>query len=224
MQSFTVSPCLISWTAFRLTALMVAQKLESLDYQKTVWAFNMSGSMFDPYTTATSMPFLAEVGLLREGKGSSSIWDPRAKLLLYIDMKNDAGEIVATECRDLSSDTATIFKGQYTLELTRKCVNYDFRLVMKRGTSPLHFHETDADSLVLKLEKQEKGDDAVYKFMNNDQHVNLAAKQQQSSVELTWKNTGGDRDFYRVLRREHLCLRQPALGYTGHKVLPNCSM
>ena len=172
-------------------------------YKDTVWAFNMSGSMFDPYTTATSMPFLSRGWAVYEGKGSCNIWDPRAKLLLYIDLKNDAGEIVATECRDLSSDTATIFKGQYTLELTRKCVDYEFRLVMKRGMSPLHFHETDADSLVLKLEKQEKGDDAIYKFVNNDSIVNLAAKQQQSSVELTWKNTGGDRDFYRVLRREH---------------------
>ena len=127
-------------------------------YKDTVWAFNMSGSMFDPYTTATSMPFLSRGWAVYEGKGNCNIWDPRAKLLLYIDMKNDAGEIVATECRDLSSDTATIFKGQYTLELTRKCVDYDFRLVMKRGMSPLHFHETDADSLVLKLEKQEMPD------------------------------------------------------------------
>ena len=171
--------------------------------QNTVWAFNMSGTLFDPYTTATSLPFLARGWVVYDGKGSSSIWDPRAKLLLYIDMKNDAGEIVATECRDLSGDTAVINKGQYTLELTRQCVDYDFRLVMKRGTSPLYFHETDADSLVLKIEKGETGADAIYKFMNLDSIADLVAKQQQSSVELTWKNTGGNHDYYRVLRREH---------------------
>ena len=108
---------------------------------------------------------------------SRDVWDSRAKLLLYIDMKNDAGEIVATECRDLSGDTAVINKGQYTLQLTRKCVDYYFRLVMKRGTSPLHFRENGADSLEVKLVKQETGADVVYKFMNNDSIVNLVAKQ-----------------------------------------------
>ncbi len=130
-------------------------------------------------------------------------WDPRAKFLLYIDMKNEAGQVVATECRDISADTALVNKGKYTLELTRKCVDYDFRLVMKRGSSPLRFRMNDADSIVYVVKKLEKGDAAIYKFMNTDSITNLAAKQQQSTVELTWQNTGGDSDFYRVLRREH---------------------
>ena len=171
-------------------------------YGEETWAFNMSGTMYDPATTATDLPFSIRAWAAADD-GSRDLWDPRARLLLYIDMKNDAGEIVATECRDLSSETDIIAKGRYTLQLPRKCVDYDFRLVMKRGTSPLQFCETTADSLVLKLVKQETGADAVYKFMNNDSIVNLVAKQQQSSVELTWSNTGGDRDFYRVLRREH---------------------
>lgn len=130
-------------------------------------------------------------------------WDPRAQLLLYIDMKNDAGETVATECMVLSTDTSVVNKRRYTLSLTRKCVDYDFRLVVKRGTSPLHFYESDADSLIYMVAKQERGDAANYKFMKTDSITNLAAKQQQSTVELTWQNTGGDSDFYRVMRREH---------------------
>ena len=130
-------------------------------------------------------------------------WDSRAQLLLYIDMKNDAGETVATECRILSTDTSVVNKCSYTLSLTRKCVDYDFRLVVKRGSSALHFYGSDADSIVCMVAKQETGDAASYKFMNTDSITNLAAKQQQSTVELTWQNTGGDSDFYRVLRREH---------------------
>lgn len=140
---------------------------------------------------------------LLEGSKYLSYWDPRAKLLLYIDMKNEAGQVVATECRDISADTALVNKGKYTLELTRKCVDYDFRLVMKRGSSPLRFRINDADSIVCVVKKLEKGDAAIYKFMNTDSITNLAAKQQQSTVELTWQNTGGDSDFYRVMRREH---------------------
>ena len=171
-------------------------------YKDTIWSFNMSGTMYDPITTGFGVSFMTRGWAVYDEK-SRDVWDSRAKLLLYIDMKNDAGEIVATECRDLSGDTAVINKGQYTLQLTRKCVDYDFRLVMKRGTSPLHFRENGADSLEVKLVKQETGADVVYKFMNNDSIVNLVAKQQQSTVELSWSNTGGDNDFYRVLRREH---------------------
>lgn len=134
---------------------------------------------------------------------SESFWDPRAKLLLYIDMKNEAGETVATECRDLSGDTARINKGSYTLELTRKCVDYEFRLVVKRGSSPLRFYNSDADSLVCVLKKMETGPAANYQFMLTDSIVNLAAKQQQSTVELTWQGTSSGSDYYRVLRREH---------------------
>lgn len=130
-------------------------------------------------------------------------WDQRAELLLYIDMKNDAGQVIATERIDLTSNLDAINKGRYTLELTRKCVDYDFRMVVKRGTSPLHFLDTDADSLEYKVRKMEADGAVTYKFVNTDSIVNLAAKQQQTTVELTWQNTGGDNDFYRVMRREH---------------------
>ena len=130
-------------------------------------------------------------------------WDQRAELLLYIDMKNDAGQVIATERIDLSTNLDAINKGRYTLELTRKCVDYDFRMVVKRGTSPLRFLDTDADSLEYKVRKMEADGAITYKFVNTDSIVNLAAKQQQTTVELTWQNTGGDSDFYRVMRREH---------------------
>lgn len=130
-------------------------------------------------------------------------WDSRARLLLYIDMKNSAGKVVATECRDLSSDTSLIRKCRYQMELTRKCVDYDFRLVIKRGSSPLRFYNSDADSIVYAVTKQETGDAASYKFINVDSITDLSARQLQNTVELTWKNTGGDSDFYRVMRREH---------------------
>ncbi|MBQ6192484.1 MAG: hypothetical protein IJK51_09320 [Bacteroidaceae bacterium] len=134
---------------------------------------------------------------------SNHYWDPRAKLLLYIDMKNEAGQVVATELLDLSGNQDAISNGRYTLELTRKCVDYDFRMVVRRGASPLHFQDTDADSLECAVKKMETGDAVSYKFMSTDSITNLAAKQQQSTVELTWQNTGGDSDFYRVMRREH---------------------
>ena len=63
-------------------------------------------------------------------------------------MRNEAGQVVATECRDISADKALVNKGKYTLELTRKCVDYDFRLVLKCGPSPLRFRMNDADSIV----------------------------------------------------------------------------
>ncbi len=128
------------------------------------------------------------------------VWDYRSKLLLRINMEGENG--VDHKIVDLSS-TDAITKQTFTQELTRKCVEYSFDLLAIRGSSPLHFSEFAGDTLVVPVQKADKGDLKNYRFLNNDRITKLEAITKQSSVQLVWETSGGDHDFFRVLRRKH---------------------
>ena len=129
-----------------------------------------------------------------------TMWDNRAKLMLYSKMKGENS--VTTNVVDLSGNADAINKHEFTYNLTRKCVDYDFELVVKRGTSPLMIAGSDADTLAYQVTKKE-GADVSYKFMNMNNITAVAYEKKQSSVRLAWEVSGGESDFYRVLRREH---------------------
>ena len=129
-----------------------------------------------------------------------TLWDSRAKLMLYSKMKGENS--ITTNVVDLSGNADAINKHEFTYTLTRKCVDYDFELVVKRGTSPLKIAGSDADTLAYQVTKKE-GADASYKFMNMNKITAVTYEKKQSSVRLAWEVSGGESDFYRVLRREH---------------------
>ncbi len=128
------------------------------------------------------------------------VWDPRAKLKLRINMHGENG--VEQKIVDLSS-TDAIKKKAFTQELTRKCVEYSFDLLAIRGSSPLHFGDLAGDTLVVPVQKADEGDQKSYRFLNSDRITKLEAITRQSSVQLVWTTSGGDHDFFRVLRRKH---------------------
>ena len=130
-----------------------------------------------------------------------AIWDKRAKLQLHVKMHGENG--VDTRVVDLSGNTEAIDKQRFTQDLTRRCVEYTFDMVLKPGTSPLLLPGTYADSLVTAVVKTDRGELASYRFMNPNRITKLEPKKKQSSVELTWEVSGGESDFYRVLRRNH---------------------
>ena len=128
------------------------------------------------------------------------VWDPRAKLKLRINMHGENG--VEQKIVDLSS-TDAIKKKAFTQELTRKCVEYSFDLLAIRGSSPLHFGDFAGDTLVVPVQKADEGDQKSYRFLNSDSITKLETITKQSSVQLVWTTSGGDHDFFRVLRRKH---------------------
>ena len=137
------------------------------------------------------------------------MWDERAKLLLYVHMDTGSGQY--TEIVDITTDDNAIKNQTYTYHLTRKCVDYSFELVEKRGSSPLAIYGTKAnadgtypDSISVQVAKMETGDDAKYWFLNTDRVINLQCTTRQSSVLLEWETTGGERDFFRILRRDKM--------------------
>jgi len=130
-----------------------------------------------------------------------TLWDSRAKLMLYVKMKGQ--DKTETNIVDLSGNEDAIQKHEFTYNLTRKCVEYDFELVVKRGTSPLRIAGSTADTLAVSVTKKDVGELANYKFMNMNQITGLIAQKKQSSVKLEWTVSGGDSDYYRLLRRFH---------------------
>ncbi len=133
---------------------------------------------------------------------SPSLWDSRAKLQLRINMHGENG--VDSNIIDLSSNDDVFKNHRFSQELSRKCVEYSFDLIVRQGTSPLKITNTDNDSLVVAVKKMDVGDLANYRFVNGDSIVSLNAVTKQSSVELTWTTTGGDHDFYRVMRKDKM--------------------
>lgn len=129
-----------------------------------------------------------------------TLWDSRAKLMVYSKMKGENG--VTTNVVDLSGSEEALNQHEFTLNLTRKCVDYDFELVVKRGTSPLKIAGSDADTLAYQVTKVE-GNDASYKFMDMNEITEVSYEKKQSSVRLQWEVSGGESDYYRVLRRNH---------------------
>lgn len=131
----------------------------------------------------------------------TTVWDQRAKLQLRINMHGEQG--VESMLVDLTDNEDATQKYQFRQELTRKCVDYTFDLILRRGSSPLKINGTEADSLVLAVKKADAAEQQNYRFQNSDRITRITANKKQSSVELTWETSGGDHDYFRVLRRQH---------------------
>ena len=129
-----------------------------------------------------------------------TLWDNRAKMMLYSKMTGENG--TTTNIVDLSGNEDAIQKHEFTYNLTRKCVEYDFELVVKRGTSNLKIAGSEADTLACQVKRQ-GGEDPSYKFMNLNQITAVTQEKRQSSVRLAWEVSGGESDYYRILRRPH---------------------
>ena len=129
------------------------------------------------------------------------VWDKRAKLKLRVNMHGANG--IEHKTVDLSDNEDAITKHEFTEELTRKCVDYTFDLLLIRGTSPMKIANTDSDTLLIAVEKKEQGEEASYRFQNSNRIIKLESTAKQSSVQLTWETSGGDHDYFRILRRSH---------------------
>jgi len=130
-----------------------------------------------------------------------AVWDKRAKLQLRVNTHGEKG--VESTIVDLSSNDEVLDKGTLMHELTRNCVDYTFDLLEIRASSPLSISGYDGDTLIIPVKKIETGERADYRFMNMNNITKLEPKRKQSSVQLTWTTSGGDSDFFRVLRRKH---------------------
>ena len=133
--------------------------------------------------------------------GNTTVWDKRARLLLRVNMHGENG--IDRKLIDLTENEDATQKHSFTQELSRKCVDYSFDLILRRGSSPLPILNTTTDSLLVSVKKTETGDNANYKFLNSNRITKITPVQRQSSVELTWETSGGDHDFFRILRRKH---------------------
>ena len=133
--------------------------------------------------------------------GNTTVWDKRARLLLRVNMHGENG--IDRKLIDLTENEDATQKHSFTQELSRKCVDYSFDLILRRGSSPLPILNTTTDSLLVSVKKTETGDNADYKFLNSDRITKITPVRRQSSVELTWETSGGDHDFFRILRRKH---------------------
>ena len=69
------------------------------------------------------------------GSEPNAVWDSRAKLMMEVTMRNNAGELVDTKTYELSEDERNA--RQKTIDLSRTCVKYDIRMYVDPGTSPL---------------------------------------------------------------------------------------
>jgi len=171
----------------------------------------------EPATTLSTSALLAKLGdgwklsgnevvpvstsNLSGGVWSATTWDKRAKLQLRINMHGEKG--VESKIVDLSDNEEALKKHQFSQELSRKCVDYSFDLLVIRAKSPLKIVGEERDTVVYAVSKTETGDKANYRFQNSNRITKFEAKKKQSSVELTWEVSGGDYDFFRVLRRQH---------------------
>ena len=149
---------------------------------------------------------VADAGVLpviptSDDKYNTVLWDKRAKLQLRINMHGENG--VESKIVDLSDSNDALKKHQFRQELTRKCVDYSFDLMIIRAKSPLKIEGVKGDTAIYAVRKTETGDLANYRFQNSNRITKVEAKKKQSSVELTWETSGGDHDFFRVLRRLH---------------------
>ena len=133
---------------------------------------------------------------------ASTVWDSRAQLQLRIAMHGENG--ISYKYVDLTGNDDAMNKQRFTQELSRSCVDYSFDMIVRRGSSTLPIiGAPGADSVVYSVTKTETGDLASYRFQNNDSITGIEVHQKQSSVELVWTTSGGERDYFRILRREH---------------------
>ena len=128
------------------------------------------------------------------------VWDSRARMQLRINMHGENG--VESSVVDLSDNKDALIGHKFTHELSRKCVEYSFDMLILRESSPLKIAFYDKDTLVVPVTKLEQGDLAIYRFVNADRITELTPVQKQSSVELHWKTSGGEHDYFRIMRKE----------------------
>lgn len=135
-----------------------------------------------------------------------AVWDPRAQLQLRVNMQGEKG--VTSEIVDFSDNEGALKKNEFTYNLSHKCVEYDFDLIIRRNRSTMNIFGTAKDgiypdTLVVKVAKLDQGDLANYRYMNLAAIDSLRTTTKQSSVMLNWYTSGGESDFFRVLRRKH---------------------
>ncbi len=135
-----------------------------------------------------------------------AVWDPRAQLLMRVNMKGENG--TKSEIVDLSDNKDALDKNEFTYDLPHKCVEYNFDLIIRRNKSKMDIFGTAKDgvypdTLVAKVAKLDKGDLANYRYMNLASIDSLRTTTKQSSVVLNWWTSSGESDFFRVLRRKH---------------------
>ena len=128
---------------------------------------------------------------------NTQVWDPRAKVVLYID-KTVGEEVRYTERRELTEEERQA--GKLTLELNTSCVDHNFRMTVEQGGSNLPL-ATVADAPIAKTEG---GEEAIYKFDNNVVMGLAKAETEQSSVKLSWSVVRGQADYYRILRYDKM--------------------
>ncbi|MBQ7711440.1 MAG: hypothetical protein IJT39_06385, partial [Bacteroidales bacterium] len=68
-----------------------------------------------------------------------AVWDDRAKLMMLVTMKNNAGETIETKTFELTSDERAA--RQKVIDLSRPCLKYDIKMYVDPGTSPLKNYE-----------------------------------------------------------------------------------
>ncbi len=155
-------------------------------------------------------------------ENAACIWDDRAKLLVNVKMTGQNGHEY-TETIDLSREDEAIKNMSYKYNLTRPCVTYDFQLVTIRDKSPLVIYGIlpdiktyypDTDGGLLPVEEFTYVDSIMYmvdanhpydgfSFVNLDTPTDFHATERQASVLLEWNSSGGEHDYYRILRKDH---------------------
>lgn len=149
-------------------------------------------------------------------ENAATIWDNRAKLLVNVMMTGQNGNEYV-ETIDISRDQEAVKNMEYKHNLTRACVAYDFKLVTKRDKSPFLIYGLEPltplnpnnpneekvypDTIAyLAVRDKSHGD---FSFVNLDAPTDFHATERQTSVLLEWTSSGGERDYYRILRRDH---------------------
>ncbi|MBQ9164858.1 MAG: hypothetical protein IJ163_08790 [Bacteroidaceae bacterium] len=141
------------------------------------------------------------------------VWDPKARLQLRVNMAGEDSSY--STIVDLSENEDALQKHDFEYNLTKKCVEYDFDLIILKNNSPMGIYGTSVDgvypdSFETKVKKVEQDELASYRFMNLARFDSLTTEKRQSSVALKWGMSGGESDYYRVLRRIHTSNPQAA--------------
>ena len=181
---------------------MVVPKMEASSIGQGTYNYNLTDAdLFSKLGDKWQITGNAIVPKFELSEGSlygSTVWDPRAKLQLRINMHGEKG--VESKLIDLSGNDKAIKEHQFTQELSRKCVDYSFDLIVERGKSPLPIVGVKENSATYAVTKADQSDKS-YRFQNSNRITALTATAKQSSVLLQWETTGGDHDYFRVIRR-----------------------
>ena len=181
---------------------MVVPKMEASSIGQGTYNYNLTDadllSKLGDKWQITGNAIVPKFELSEGSLYGTTVWDQRAKLQLRINMHGEKG--VESKLIDLSGNDKAIKKQQFTQELSRKCVDYSFDLIVERGKSPLPIVGVKENSATYAVTKADQGDKS-YRFQNSNRITKLEATAKQSSVLLQWETTGGDHDYFRVIRR-----------------------